>query len=254
MNVRSLAGITLAVAVLGAVGVRVTGATADTSPRMAGEPALQPAATSSTPPDLVYHSIAPCRVVDTRTDQAPALAAAVRSFNITGTCGIPSYAKAVAVNATAIGPTKPGFMRAWANGSPEGNTILNFIAGVSATSAPVVPIGSSGRIHLHAVMGTGTTNVALDAVGYYSSQIYASISASGALNSTSGRILSSSRDSLGMYTIQADRDLTGCTFALSSSYTNVVLAGYIAGTVVHVGTIKVSGGGQDTSFNITVTC
>ncbi len=65
-----------------------------------------------------FFTLPPCRVVDTRNPTGPlggpSLAGgATRSFPVTGTCGIPSTAKAVVFNVAMVGPTGSGNLRIW---------------------------------------------------------------------------------------------------------------------------------------------
>lgn len=65
-----------------------------------------------------FHTVFPCRRVDTRTS-GPALAAgSTRSFTATGACGIPATAKAIAANVTVFGPTSGGSLHIRAGGTP----------------------------------------------------------------------------------------------------------------------------------------
>ncbi|HBL27660.1 MAG TPA: hypothetical protein DD490_12555, partial [Acidobacteria bacterium] len=67
------------------------------------------------PAPLDYHTVTPCRILDTRNPAGPlggpALAAsASRTFVLTGACGVPITAKAVTMNMTAILPTAAGYL------------------------------------------------------------------------------------------------------------------------------------------------
>ncbi|HSB64185.1 MAG TPA: glycoside hydrolase family 44 protein, partial [Thermoanaerobaculia bacterium] len=71
---------------------------------------LAVAALAATPPSgTSFHTVAPCRFVDTRGVSGPALAANVRrDVVLTGACGIPATAKAVSANVTVTGSTSAG--------------------------------------------------------------------------------------------------------------------------------------------------
>src|ERR1700733_15193200 len=65
-----------------------------------------------------FFSVTPCRVADTRNAVGPSggpalTSGAVRSFPVAGICGIPSTAKAAALNVTLVGPTQDGFITIW---------------------------------------------------------------------------------------------------------------------------------------------
>jgi hypothetical protein len=66
-----------------------------------------------------FYTLPPCRVVDTRFADGPALAAnTTRTFAVAGPlCGVPGTAKAVAVNVTVTGETHAGSLSLYAAGS-----------------------------------------------------------------------------------------------------------------------------------------
>src|SRR5215203_1289129 len=88
--------------------------------------ALTASTASSQPPDLTYHTVAPCLVVDTRVSGGAFAAGETRTYNIGGSgslasqggsatgCGIPGFSnsipqvQAVAVNIVVINPAGPG--------------------------------------------------------------------------------------------------------------------------------------------------
>ena len=108
-----------------------------------------PLATAAGP--FQYHSLTPCRAVDTRAAQAPALSdggpigSSPRLFTIQGVCGVPTGAKAVSVNVTAIGPTGPGFLTLFPAGSTQpGVSNLNYSAGEPALgNGAIVPLATT---------------------------------------------------------------------------------------------------------------
>jgi hypothetical protein len=124
-----------------------------------------------------YFAVTPCRVLDTRnttilTNAQP------RVVNIAGLCGIPSTAKAVAFNVTAVSPTGIGKFRLY----PGDATITNPAAWPSSlTFAPATsPRGNNAVIQL-ATNGAGTLGIypeisgspgqahlVLDVQGYFS--------------------------------------------------------------------------------------
>jgi len=81
-----------------------------------------PAVLPPTPPLTAtdFHTLTPCRVVDTRNAAdptgGPALAGySIRSFPMTGgVCGIPSTAIALSLNATAVGASASGYLTLFA--------------------------------------------------------------------------------------------------------------------------------------------
>jgi hypothetical protein len=136
-----------------------------------------------------YFAVAPCRILDTRnttilTNAQP------RVVNIAGLCGIPSTAKAVSFNVTAISPTGGGkitlypgnLTTSWSGAksslnfdpatSPRANSAVTQLAtdntGTLGVNASVS--GSPGQVHL-----------ILDVQGYFSADTTAASGAQGPL-------------------------------------------------------------------------
>ena len=125
-------------------------------------------ATDAAPAD--FYTLAPCRVVDTRGGQAPALAASERRvFTVTeGTCGVPATATAVSVNVTVTGAVAPGNVRlAPGNGLTE-SSALNFVAGVTRANSALVRLATDGTGGVSATnRSSGPVHVILDVSGYF---------------------------------------------------------------------------------------
>ncbi|HQQ77433.1 MAG TPA: tail fiber domain-containing protein [Thermoanaerobaculia bacterium] len=123
------------------------------------------------PTALPFIALTPCRVVDTRGNGAPLAggflpAATVRSYTVTGVCGIPANAQALSLNATVVLPTGPGFLVLY----PQGGTFppvstLNFLGNDVIVNAAVVPISGAGGISM--ALGVSGSDVILDVNGYY---------------------------------------------------------------------------------------
>jgi Domain of unknown function DUF11 len=121
-----------------------------------------------------YFTVPPCRAIDTRntagTWGGPALAAqAARFFPLVGRCGIPTGAKAVAVNLTVTGPTGGGHIRAYAASVPSAPsaTVLNFVAGLTRANNAIVALSPAGSFAVYNGMSAGTTHLVVDVVGYF---------------------------------------------------------------------------------------
>jgi uncharacterized repeat protein (TIGR01451 family) len=126
-----------------------------------------PTAVTIGPEVLDCYTVTPCRAVDTRTTTA--LASGVsRTFNLAGICGIPSTARAVAVNVTAVNPTGAGTLVLWRSGTAlPGTSSLNFPAGAVRGNNAVVGL-SGGTLDARAVVGgSGTVQVVIDVSGYF---------------------------------------------------------------------------------------
>jgi hypothetical protein len=140
-------------------------------------PTRTPTATpTATPPPVAgtsFHTLTPCRIADTRNPPGPqggpALAAgASRSFAVSGVCAVPSTAKAVAVNLTAVLPTADGFLTLYPTGLPLPlASSINFRAGIVRANNAVLPVSGGGQISVFCGMQSGSTDFILDVTGWF---------------------------------------------------------------------------------------
>ncbi|MBV9508395.1 MAG: hypothetical protein JO323_25685 [Acidobacteriia bacterium] len=129
------------------------------------------------PAGLVFISIAPCRVMDTRAQGGsgktgqfgpPSLPAnQARGISIpASSCGVP-VAAAYSLNFTSINPPgQPvGYLSAWPDDQAwPGTVILNAPLGGIVNNATTVPAGADGGIQ---IMATDSSDVVIDMNGYY---------------------------------------------------------------------------------------
>lgn len=135
-----------------------------------------------------FFSVTPCRIADTRPGFGfagafgpPPMAGGVdRFFPITTSqCGIPSDAKAVALNVTVVSPTLEGFIKIWpSNQVKPAVSTINFAAGEPAiANGAIVPLAVDaqgntlagnqiGVVYGTAVPG-GSTHLILDVTGFF---------------------------------------------------------------------------------------
>lgn len=138
-----------------------------------------------------YHKLTPTRIFDTRTkpgvtpvnDVAPFGAKPLSPSNPTfdiqllGLGQVPPSAGdvlAVAVSITVVGPTRNGYLGAYASGSPSVNSVLNFRTGQTVPNLAIVRPGPNGKLTI--VLngdGVGTTDVLVDVFGWWSTSTYA---------------------------------------------------------------------------------
>jgi hypothetical protein len=147
---------------------------------------------------LVFNSVAPCRIINTRQAVAGALANETRTFHVVGStsdfvaqggkaggCGVPGFAgpgqpqvQAVLINIVAVTPAGAGDLRGWASdGTMPTASILNYAkvtdetpAGVALNIAngiglPVRQDVEGGDISIKA--DASSTHVVADVVGYW---------------------------------------------------------------------------------------
>jgi hypothetical protein len=134
-----------------------------------------PCTGACTPGSLDYFTVAPCRLVDTRNLDGPALQpAALRTFAVAGVCGVPEDAAAVAVNVTAVLPAGTGFLRLYpADQSAPATSTINFVPGLTRSNNAIIPLGvfgvpggDAGALKIQNG-SSGAVHLVLDVAGYF---------------------------------------------------------------------------------------
>ena len=128
-------------------------------------------ATLVTPPAPVtaggYTSVAPTRLVDTRTGAGPVAPGGVLAVKVAGLAGVPAGVSAVAVNVTVTAGTAAGHITAYPSGVARPNTsLLNFPAARTMADLTMLPVGADGKILLYNG-STGSAQLIVDVAGYY---------------------------------------------------------------------------------------
>jgi hypothetical protein len=120
-----------------------------------------------------FHTVTACRLVDTRAAAGlhggPRLAAgSLRTFPVTGFCGIPASAAAVAFNVAVTQPTATGHLRLFPGGTklPLISSI-NYRGGQTRANNATVPLGVGGSVAVYCGQGSGSAHMLLDVNGYY---------------------------------------------------------------------------------------
>jgi hypothetical protein len=129
---------------------------------------------TTTPPPTAYFSLAPCRVFDTRNGlpavdaASPALAALeARVLSTTGRCGIPSTARAMSVNLTAVNAAVPGSIVVYPGNEPAPiAALLNFPPSAAKASSAIVRLAPDGSLGV-ANQATGVVHFILDVNGWF---------------------------------------------------------------------------------------
>ncbi|MES1244173.1 MAG: hypothetical protein ABUT39_21390, partial [Acidobacteriota bacterium] len=120
-----------------------------------------------------FFTLAPCRLIDTRqAGQGPALASGVPAVvDVHGACGVPSTARAVAVNVTVLQAQGAGRLTLHpGNLSTPNTSTINFPAGQNLANNAILPLASNGEGTLGitpVVTGGGTVHVIVDVSGYF---------------------------------------------------------------------------------------
>ncbi|MFY9824900.1 MAG: hypothetical protein WAM82_26215 [Thermoanaerobaculia bacterium] len=128
----------------------------------------QPCATSS--PATSFYTLTPCRIFDTRNPGYFAIGAAsgVVVPMVMGTCGVPSTAKAVALNVTAVNPTATGSLTVFpATGVPPSTSTVAVRPGTTRAASTIVGLSSGGTVTVFNSMASGQSDFILDVTGYF---------------------------------------------------------------------------------------
>lgn len=140
------------------------------------------ASTAAAVGPLQFYSVTPCRLVDTRDTpngitRGPALQnGQTRSFPVYGAsarpCGIPTTAKAAALNVTIVAPTSFGHLTVWPyNTAIPLVSTLNYGVGEAAiANGAIVPLTSDPNLQVSVVPvlgGGGSTHLIIDITGYF---------------------------------------------------------------------------------------
>lgn len=140
-------------------------------------------------PDLTYHPVTPCTVVDTRSG-TPFAAGETRTYNVVGSaslasqggsatgCGIPGFSngiaqvQAVAMNVIAFSPAGVGNIAAHAADQPMAGSVVNFALGENvANTTPVAVAQTTGVGDFNVQVNISSSHVLIRAVGYYSKAV-----------------------------------------------------------------------------------
>ena len=123
---------------------------------------------------LLFYTLPPCRVLDTRNPAGPlggpALAAnEIRAVAPGGSCGIPPTAKAIAANVTVLTPDQAGHLRFWGVGEAQPSTsTLNFAGAQTRANNAVIVMPAGAAAGFQVQNGSlGTTPILVDVSGYF---------------------------------------------------------------------------------------
>jgi len=103
-----------------------------------------------------------------RREARPLAAGAARTFPVVNLCGIPSSAKAVAINLAVVAPNGDGDLRVYPGGQPPPlASSINFRSGIVRANNAIIPLGASGQISVQCDMPSGTTHFFFDVYGFF---------------------------------------------------------------------------------------
>ncbi len=146
--VRALAAFTVVASAVAGGGL--------TAPESAAALAAAPA--SFTP-------IAPCRLLDTRTGAAQQVDANTVRVQVTGSCGVPAGATAVALVLVATDTADEGFVAAYPSSVPRPvASVLNYTAADTRANGTIMALSPDGRIDVHT---STSAKLVIDTTGYF---------------------------------------------------------------------------------------
>lgn len=120
-----------------------------------------------------FHTVTPCRVVDTRSAAGPyggpALAAnGTRDFHLAGQCGVSTGARAVAANLAVTQGGAPGHLRMYMAGATLPPTsVINFGSGQTRANNAILALSATGDVSVLFEAASGGVHFILDVNGYF---------------------------------------------------------------------------------------
>lgn len=197
------------------------------TPRVAA-PAAAPFAAIDTSTEAEFTAITPCRVVNTYAVGGRIAAGHSRAFHVAGTvgftdqggvsggCGVPESATAVAATVTAVRATGYGYLQIYPYGAtPSTSAFMGFTNLYSASAGGPITLNTSGTYDITVKALFKATYVAIDINGYYIKPMTAELTAGGTL-ARGSRVVSSARLSTGFYEVIFDRDVSACFYTATA--------------------------------------
>ncbi|OFE16948.1 hypothetical protein BA895_18410 [Humibacillus sp. DSM 29435] len=219
--------------------------------------------------ELKLVPVAPCRMLDTRV-VGGVVSNAARNFSAvgglgaqggaSGGCGIPSYAKALALNVGAISSGgSAGYVKGYSYGSAvPAASLVNFDKSGAVANMVTLKIRAGNPSFV--LRTGGSAHLFADVAGYYVSSPYVAVASNGAVyQSIASGVVGIARTGVGMYTVTFDRDVTGCGAATNSitwATNNDPSASVGAGGAnqVVVGVTDQAGAMVDSYFTLALSC
>jgi hypothetical protein len=127
-------------------------------------------------PGVGFVGIQPCRVADTRGNGAPITGgifanSALRTWDLTGLCGLPAGTDAISANFTVVAATgipAGSFLLAWPTGqAPPPTAIMTYGPGQIISNAAIVPLGPGEQLNVNV---SGSTHIIMDVNGYFTNE------------------------------------------------------------------------------------
>jgi CSLREA domain-containing protein len=112
-------------------------------------------------------TLKPCRLSDSRQGSGAFAAGELRTFTMTGSCGVPATAVANSANLTVTQPVAPGFIEIFPSDKiAPATSVLNFVGGQTRANNTIIVLSPTGQATIKNV-SNGTTHVIIDVNGYF---------------------------------------------------------------------------------------
>jgi hypothetical protein len=120
-------------------------------------------------PGLDLTTVSPCRWIDTRISGGPLAPGERRTFAVAGACDVPPWARALALNVTAVGPAAGGTLTLLAAGEGEPLvSTLEMTAGRTSSNNALVALPADGSAAITAHNDSaGSVALVLDVSAYF---------------------------------------------------------------------------------------
>lgn len=122
-------------------------------------------------PPLDFYTLAPCRILDTRTDGGPLVPGQPRPIVVAGKCGVPLDAGAVSLNVTAITPSSNGDISLYPGDTVlPSATALSFAPDTNRANNAIIALASNGTgtITGYSLLESGgQVEIVVDVNGYF---------------------------------------------------------------------------------------
>ncbi|MGB8862401.1 MAG: hypothetical protein WCC60_24310 [Ilumatobacteraceae bacterium] len=113
-----------------------------------------------------FTPVAPCRLIDTRHDQSRQLDSHTIRLQVTGACGVPDGASAVALTIVATDTTGAGFIAAYPSSQTRPlASVLNYTAADTRANGTILALSPSGQVDVYT---SSPAHLIIDTTGYFS--------------------------------------------------------------------------------------
>lgn len=116
-----------------------------------------------------FYSVAPCRIVDTRSEGGTLVSGEIRHFQVATRCGIPSTARMAVLNFAVVYPSGEGHITAYAYNPSAAVPLVstvNWTAGETVIANGSVISLTTGSTYNISVAAAAQLDLVIDVTGY----------------------------------------------------------------------------------------